>query len=232
MFRNRTEAGKLLAEKLKKYKNKDVVVYALPRGGVMTAIEVAKFLHAPLDLVITRKISHPYNPEYAIAATAENGHIVGNRRELLQVDEDWLEEEIEKQRQEAARRREKYLHGRKMISPAGKIAILIDDGVATGLTLRVGILELNHRNPKKIIVAVPIVPKSTAAIIKSEADELITLAVPSDSEFMGAVGAYYEDFRQVSDEEVITILNDYEMLLAKEASASESGKQYARDYLL
>lgn len=214
-FRDRTEAGQLLAEKLKKYQNKDVVVYALPRGGVVTAVEIARFLDVPLNLIITRKISHPYNPEYAIAATAENGHIVGTRRELMAVDEEWLEEEIEKGRQEAARRRKKYVHERKVTSPENKIAILVDDGVATGLTLRVGILELKHHNPKKLIVAVPIVPRSTANVLKNEADELVALEIPSDDAFLGAVGAYYDDFGQVEDEQVIKTLKEHESWLQR-----------------
>ncbi|MEX2013080.1 MAG: phosphoribosyltransferase family protein [Candidatus Levyibacteriota bacterium] len=210
-FRDRTEAGQLLAQKLKKYIGKDVVVYALPRGGVVTAVEIAKELHAPLDLIITRKISHPHSPEYAIAATAENGHIVGTRRELLEIDEEWLEGEIERQRKEAARRRKNYLHGREILSPQGKIAILVDDGVATGLTLRVGILELKHRNPSKLIVAVPVVPKSTAKILEKEADELVALEIPTDDNFLGAVSAYYESFPQVEDEEVIKTLDEHKV---------------------
>lgn len=205
-FKDRTQAGQLLAEKLKKYIDKDVVVYAIPRGGVITAIEIARYLHAPLDLVIARKISHPLNPEYAIAATAENGHIISTLRELVSADEAWLKEEIGKQHREAARRRTKYLHGRKMISPMGKIAILVDDGVATGLTLRAGIMEIKYHNPSKLVVAVPIVPKSTANVLKSEADELIALEIPSDDEFLGAVGSYYGQFSQVSDEDVIAVL--------------------------
>lgn len=216
-FRDRTEAGKLLAEKLKKYKNKAVIVYALPRGGVVTAVEIARYLHAPLDLIITRKISHPRSPEYAIAATAENGHIVGSRREFVSVDEKWLEEEIERERQEAARRRKKYLHGRDMLSPEGKIAILVDDGVATGLTLRVGVIELKHHNPSKLIVAVPVVPKSAAEILKTETDELVALEIPSDDRFLGAVGAYYDSFTQVEDQEVMRILNSHEEYLQKKA---------------
>jgi len=210
MFRDRTEAGQLLAQKLKKYIGKDVVVYALPRGGVVTALEIARELQAPLDLIITRKISHPYSPEYAIAATAENGHIVGTHRKPLEVDEKWFHGEIERQRKEAARRRKKYLHGRDMFSPEGKIVILVDDGVATGLTLRVGILELKHQSPLKLIVAVPVVPKSTAKVLGREADELVALEIPADDNFLGAVSAYYENFPQVEDEEVIRILNEHE----------------------
>lgn len=214
-FRDRTEAGELLAEKLKKYKNKNVVVYALPRGGVVTAVEIARYLHAPLDLIIARKISHPRSPEYAIAATAENGHIVGTRRELTSVDENWLAKEIERERQEAARRRKKYLQGRTILSPKGKIAILVDDGVATGLTLRVGIIELKHHNPSKLIAAVPILPGSVARMLKTEVDELIALEIPSDDAFLGAVGAYYDNFTQVEDKEVIRILSTHEEYLQK-----------------
>src|SRR3989344_4029036 len=189
-FKDRPEAGRLLARALKKYKGKDVIVYALPRGGVVTALEIARYLHAPLDLIIARKIGHPYSPEYAIAAIAENGHIVSERGELASVDEKWLTEAIERERQEVTRRRKKYLKKIKEISAKGKIAILVDDGVATGLTLRVGIVELIHRHPKKIVVAVPVIQKSTANIIKAEADELVTLQRPSDDKFLGAVGAY------------------------------------------
>lgn len=214
-FKNRSQAGQLLAKKLKKYKDKDVIVYALPRGGVVTAVEISKYLIAPLDLIIARKISHPYSPEYAIAATAENGHIVGSRRELISIDKDWLEVEIEKERQEAVRRRGKYLHGENMLSAEGKIAILVDDGAATGLTLRVGIIELKHQHPKKIIVAVPITPKSIAKILRDQVDDLVALDIPSDDKFLGAVGSYYEDFRQVADEDVIKILDEHKVWIRK-----------------
>lgn len=215
-FKDRKEAGQLLVKLLKKYKDKDVVVYALPRGGVVTALEIARYLHAPLDLIITRKIGHPYQPEYAIAAVAENGHIVSSSEEMKPISKKWLKEELEKQRIEAKRRREKYLEGKSEIAAKGGITILVDDGVATGLTIRTGILELRHRQPRKIIVAVPVVPKTTAAILAKEADEVVALDIPSDDEFLGAVGAYYSDFPQVEDEEVIAILKSYEKQRKKE----------------
>lgn len=215
-FKDRIGAGRLLAQALKKYRDKDVVVYALPRGGVVTALEIAKYLHAPLDLIITRKISHPYNPEYAIAAIAENGHIEGTDGVLKSIDEDWFKEQIKKQRQEAARRRVKYLHGRDSLSSEGKIAILVDDGVATGLTLRVGIIELRHHNPLRLVVAVPVVPQSVAKILRTQADELVALAVPTDDTFLGAVGAYYDSFAQVDDQRVMKILDEHEAWLLKE----------------
>ncbi len=209
-FKDRTEAGRLLAYKLKKYRGKDVVVYALPRGGVVTALEIAKYLDAPLDLIITRKIGHPDNPEYAIAATAENGHLVGTKEELESVDKEWLKKEVSKQRLEARRRRELYLAGRAEIQSLGKIAILVDDGIATGLTMRSGIKELKHKKPKKIIISVPIIPKTTASILNQEANDVVALDIPEDYEFLGAVGAYYSDFSPVEDEEVIAMLKAYE----------------------
>jgi putative phosphoribosyl transferase len=208
-FKDRSEAGQLLAQALKQYQNQPVVVYAIPRGGVVTAIEIARVLHAPLDLIITRKIGHPYQPEYAIAAVAEDGHMLGSKEELQAVDKNWLAQEVESQRREAKRRREHYLKNRPEISAQGKIAILVDDGIATGTTMRLGIQELKHRQCKKIIVAVPVAPKSTADLIKKEADEIVALDIPQDFNYLGAVGAYYGDFAQVEDEEVIALLDQY-----------------------
>ena len=209
-FTDRTQAGKLLAELLKKYKDKDVVVYALPRGGVVTALEISKYLHAPLDLIITRKIGNPQNLEYAIAATAENGHIVGSKEEIASVDKTWFAGEVKKQRLEAKRRREMYLADREAIPAHGKIAILVDDGIATGLTMQAGIKELKHKHPQKIVVAVPVIPKTTAALLRREIDAVVALDIPSDATFLGSVGAYYQDFSQAEDEEVIAMLKKYE----------------------
>ena len=205
-FKDRKDAGEKLAHILKKYKDKNVVIYALPRGGVVTAKEISRYLHAPLDLIITRKIGHPESPEYAIAATAENGYILGEEGEIESLGREWLEKEMEKEKLEAKRRREKYLQGRETIDVKGKIAILVDDGIATGLTMRVAIMELKHRNPKKIVVAIPVIPTRTAEILSKEADEVVALDIPPENEFLGAVGAYYNEFSQISDDEVIEIL--------------------------
>lgn len=205
-LKDRHEAGRLLAEQLKGYKSQDVVVYGLPRGGVVVAYEIAKALGAPLDLIIVRKIGHPFQREYAIAAIAEDGHMIGNQRELATVDQKWLEVEKERQRQEAKRRRERYLPVGKEVPVKDKVAILVDDGIATGLTMQVGVLELRHRHPKKIIVAVPVSPRQTADLLKKQADDFVALAVPPDHAFLGAIGAYYEDFSQTEDGEVIELL--------------------------
>ncbi|RJQ38067.1 phosphoribosyl transferase [Candidatus Microgenomates bacterium] len=204
VFKNRTEAGKLLAKALEKYKDKNVIVYALPRGGVVLGAKVAKRLKATFDLVIPRKIGHPSEPEFAIAATAENGQIIENKEETRNISRSWLEEEAKKEQEEAKRRRWLYLQNKEPVRAEDKTAIIVDDGVATGLTMRAAILEVKQKKPKKVVVAVPVIPKETAQIIKPEVDELISLYTPE--EFAGAVGAYYESFPQITDDEVIKIM--------------------------
>lgn len=202
-FTDRADAGRQLAQRLSSYKDADVIIYALPRGGVVTAIEIAHALHAPLDLIIPRKIGHPDHPEYAIGAVAEDGHLTANPAEIATVDEQWLRAEIATQRAEAKRRRETYLAGMPPIDVAGKVAVIVDDGIATGLTMKCAINELAHRSPQKIIVAVPIAPSDSLAEISALVDEVICLSVP---EFMGAIGAFYDSFPQVEDDEVVKLM--------------------------
>lgn len=208
-FKNRTEAGKQLAQLLEKYKDKEVVVYALPRGGVTVAVEIAKFLHAPLDLIFAHKIGHPYQPEYAIAAISESGHMVGTARELLVVDQAWLEHAKEMQMHEIKRKRDLYLQGKKTITARDKIAIIVDDGIATGLTMQVGIKELRDQHPKKIVAVVPVAPEHTADLLKAMVDDFVALEIPVDDLFLGSVGAYYGEFDQVEDDEVVKILKNH-----------------------
>jgi len=203
-FKNRAEAGKKLAHALRAYRGKNVVVYAFPRGGVVTAYEIARYLKAPLDLVIVRKIGHPYCPEYAVGVVAQDGCTLYNEKEVALIDKVWLQHERSEKRKEAQRRRALYSPGGDPISAEGKIAILVDDGVATGLTAKVGILELKHQNPKKIIVAVPVCPKDFADEIRKEGYDCVALHTPLLYE--GAVGAYYDEFPQVPDEEVIRLM--------------------------
>lgn len=207
-FRNRIEAGQKLAELFKNFKAVDTVVYALPRGGVVIGAEIAKAIHSPLDLIITRKIGHPLQPEYAIGAVSENGHSILNKEEVLNVDEKYIKEEAEKQKQEAKRRREVYLDGRKPIPCRGKIAILVDDGIATGLTMKAATLELKlHYHPSRIIVAVPIIPREIADELElQEKVELIALEIPD--QFLGSIGAYYQNFSAVEDADVVRIMKD------------------------
>jgi len=202
-FENRAEAGRQLAEVLAKYGGKDVVVYALPRGGVVLGFEIAKSLGAPLDLVITRKIGYPGNEECAVCAVAEDGHMICDRGGASFLDQEWLRAQAEKEMQEAKRRRQVYLSGREPLPVEGKVAIIVDDGVATGLTILLAIMELKHGHPKKVVVAVPISSRDAAEKIRADADELIALDVPPS---FVAVGEHYEHFPQLSDEEVIRLM--------------------------
>ena len=205
MFKDRVDAGKQLAKYFDRYSGKNAVVYALPRGGVVVGREIAKTIHAPLDLIITRKIGHPNQPEYAIGAVAENGQTVFNRAEVLRIEQKWLEEETEKQSLEAKRRRELYLGGRRPIPCKGKVAILVDDGIATGLTMKAAIKELQMRyQPKAIYVAVPVAPAEMVKELGKMGVKLIAALIPET--FLGAIGAYYQDFSPVSDEDVIRIV--------------------------
>ncbi len=208
-FTNRKSAGKLLAEKLEKYSKDDVVVYALPRGGVILGAEIARHIKAPLDLVITRKIGHPMQPEYAIAAVTEEGEMVANHQEISQVDKNWLKQETEAQKNEAKRRRVLYLKGKKHLKAGSKTAIVVDDGIATGFTMKAAILQLKKEKPLKLVVAIPVTPRSTAEALKNEADEVISLDIPSDYNYLGAVGAYYDEFYQINDEQVIQVLDKF-----------------------
>ena len=205
-FKDRVDAGQKLAAALEKYKREDVVVYAIPRGGVVLGYEIAKQLEAPLDLVIPRKVGHPLSPEYAVCVVAEDGEMLCNEAEAAMVDKKWLQAAAEKERKEAQRRRQVYLGGRPPLSPQDKIAILVDDGVATGLTFLLAIRQLRRLHPKQVVAAIPVAPQETAQLLRAEADELVVLHAPRM--YLGAVGAYYDEFEQVEDEEVIKLLSD------------------------
>jgi predicted phosphoribosyltransferase len=203
-FRDRGDAGRRLAALLGKYKNSNAVVYALPRGGVPVAMEVARALDCPLDLIIIRKIGHPGNPEYALGAVAEDGLLVVNQEHLAAVDQQWFKAEKAKQIHEARRRRELYLQGRKPIAASGKIAIIVDDGIATGSTMLVAVKKVRQERPAKIVAGVAVSPQQTAQRFAKEVDEFVAVSIPKI--FLGAIGYYYDDFSQVSDEEVIALL--------------------------
>ena len=205
-FKDRKDAGIRLGEALVQYKDQAVIVYALPRGGVVLGKEISDQLQAPLDLVITKKIGHPMNPEYAICAVAEEGEPICNPNELSKVDPEWFQRELNRVRQEIRRRRKEYLGDKPRRDPAGKIAIIVDDGIATGFTMIAAIKEMKERNPKKVVVAIPVVPFDTAQKLRRLADELIALDI--DSNYLGAAGAYYEEFNQVEDQEVLDLLRE------------------------
>lgn len=206
LFADRIEAGKQLGALLQHDQYANPVVVALPRGGVIVGAEVAKALGCPLDITISRKIGHPMNPEYAIGAISEHSHVVGDRFAWDSVDQAWLTQAIEDQKTEIGRRRQRYLRGRAPIELAGKTVIIVDDGIATGSTMMTAINEVKLQSPAKIIVAVPVAPKEQASIIRKLVDEFTVISVPDG--FYGAVGAYYKDFEQTSDSEVIAALDE------------------------
>lgn len=208
MFHDRTAAGRKLADALTQYSHHRAAVFALPRGGVVVGHEVARKLGVPLDCVIARKIGHPHDPEYAIAAVTEDGTLVANQAEVAAVDPEWFRKEVEAQKQEARRRRAVYCGGRTPVSAEGIIAIVVDDGIATGLTIKAALRTLNHQKPEKLVVAVPVAPADVVSELRMYADEVIALEAARF--FRGGVGAYYGSFPQVSDEEVIAIMKQYQ----------------------
>ncbi len=205
-FIDRVEAGRQLAKKLAKYRGR-AVVYALPRGGVVVAAEVARELEAPLDLILVRKIGHPAWAEYAICAVAEGGEPVCNPAERANTSEAWFQATLREARHENQRRRWEYFpKGYKAPEVKNKVAILVDDGIATGLTMEAAVAAIKKRQPKKIVVAVPVAPSDSVEELKALADEVIVLDDPAN--FRGAVGAHYQNFPQIEDQEVIEALEE------------------------
>ena len=206
-FPDRAAAGRLLAEKLDKYAGRDdVIVLGLPRGGVPVAYEVAQVLRVPLDVFIVRKLGVPGFEELAVGAIASGGVRVLNDdvvRALPNADE-IIEAVTKRETAELQRREERYRDGRPAPELQGKTVILIDDGLATGATMRAAVAALRQRGAAKIVVAVPVGPPDTCREFEAEADEIICASAP---EFFQAVGQYYEDFSQTSDEEVRELLS-------------------------
>jgi putative phosphoribosyl transferase len=205
-FSNRTEAGRLLAEKLINYGGRaDVIVLGLPRGGVPVAYEVAKRLGVPLDVFIVRKLGVPGFEELAAGAIASGGVRVLNDdvvRALPNADET-IESITARETAELERREQSYRDGRPAPELRNRVVILVDDGLATGATMRAAVKALRHLGVAKIVVAVPVGPPDTCREFEDEADETICASVP---EFFQAVGQYYEDFSQTSDDEVRELL--------------------------
>jgi putative phosphoribosyl transferase len=206
-FRNREQAGQKLAQSLIGYKGEPAVVLALPRGGVPVAAEVAAVLGAPLDLVLVRKIGVPQQPELAMGAVVDGATPLIVRNEdviqLAGISEPEFKAVCDNEIAEIERRRERYLGERRRADIADHVAIIVDDGIATGATMRAALRATRMRQPKKLVLAVPVAPTDTLAALRQEADEVVCL---EDHEFFGAIGFYYADFRQISDQEVIELL--------------------------
>jgi len=208
-FKDRAEAGRRLAAALRKFKGHEVVVLALPRGGVPVAAEVAAALHAPLDLILVRKIGVPIQPELAMGAVDDGAqpHVVRNEDviRLADISEEEFAAVRSRELLEIERRRRKYLGNRARADVAGRVAIVVDDGIATGATTRAALQAVRSRGPKRLVLAVPVAPTSTLGEfeLENEADEIVCL---EDYEPFGAIGFYYRNFRQIGDQDVTDIL--------------------------
>ena len=205
-FRDRAEAGRALAAELSSYKNRnDVIVFAVPRGGVPVAYEVARALGAPLDVFLVRKLGVPGHEEYAMGAIAEGGAMVlseGVIREL-HIPQRAVEATVQKERAELERRARQYRSGPPP-QVRGRTVILVDDGLATGSSMRAAVAALRSLDPARIVVAVPVAARDTCEALRDEADEVVCARTP---EPFRAVGLWYEDFEQTSDEEVGELLH-------------------------
>lgn len=213
VFADREEAGRLLARRLAaRPREGPLVVLALPRGGVPVGLEVARVLHAPLDLLIVRKIGAPWQPELAVAAVVDGQPpqlvIDEETSAMTGADADYIEKARLRELREIERRRHVYLHGRTPVPVAGATVIVVDDGIATGTTMRAALKGLRQMKPKRLVVAVPVAPADTVAAIAAEVDEVVCLEQP---EFFHAIGNHYADFHQVPDDEVIAALRAAEV---------------------
>lgn len=208
MFANREEAGRKLGARLMHLKDRNPCVLALPRGGVPVGLEIALMLNAPLDLVIVRKLGAPWQPELAIGAIVdgEKPQLVLNERIVAQlgISSGYIEEEKKKQLEEIERRRKTYLAGRPRIGISDRTAIIVDDGIATGATIKAAILAIRALGPRKIVLAVPVAPTDTIAALKRDVDEVVCLEAHDD---FAALSLYYLDFRQLEDDEMRGLLS-------------------------
>jgi putative phosphoribosyl transferase len=207
IFQDRSEAGRILARALSEYAGAPgVLVLALPRGGVPVGYEVARELHAPLDVFVVRKLGAPGQEELAIGALASGGARVLNREvvNVLAITPEEIDRVAEREQRELERREQQYRGGRPRLEVSGRTVVLVDDGLATGSSMRAAIAALRQRQPAKVIVAVPVAPPSTCQELQLEADQVVCAITPLP---FYAVGQWYRDFTQTSDEEVRRLLN-------------------------
>jgi predicted phosphoribosyltransferase len=205
LFYDRTDAGRRLAKLLKRRIQGPCIVLAIPRGGVVVGYEVAKELGCPLDVVISRKVGAPAQPELAVGAVAEDGVVFVDEEiaGLVGVSRDYVERRAREELREVRRRAEEYRGGREMPDLSGKTVILVDDGLATGLTMMAAVHMARNKGAEKVVVAVPVSPPETVAKLRRHADEVICLETPTN---FYAIGQFYERFDQLTDEETNSIL--------------------------
>lgn len=202
MFRDRKEAALLLAEKLKKFENTGSIVLAIPRGGVVIGYEISKHLNLPLEIVLIKKIGHPFNREYSIGAVSLFGAVINDSTGIPQ---QFIRKEINRARNLLEQKHDLYLPGKKPADMKGKTAIIVDDGIATGNTMLAIIDLLRESEASKIIIAVPVASRSMKIELSRLVDEVIILTTPDD---FHAVSQVYEEFGQVSDDKVISLIRN------------------------
>jgi len=209
-FQNRTDAGRYLAERLQEYARHNTVILGLPRGGVVVASEVARRLDVPLDIFLVRKLGVPGYEELAMGAIASGGIQVINEDVVrhIQISRAEIQAIAAKEAQELKRRERAYRGNRPPLEVKDKTIILIDDGLATGATMRAAVVALRKQNPRKIVIAVPVAAPDTCEEFRTEVDDIICGITPAH---FNAVGAWYNDFSQTSDEEVIQLLREADM---------------------
>lgn len=204
-FKDRSEAGRLLADRLVEYKGRRALVLAVPRGGVVVAYEVARALDASLDVIVAHKVGAPGNPEYAIGVVVETGDVLLSEEEIrvLGIPRQYIDQEVERQKREIQRRVRLYRQGRPLPDLAGRTVIVVDDGIATGFTLRGALEGIRSRRPRELVLAVPVAPPQAVQMLTPRVDRLVCLATP---EPFIAIGLWYREFPQVTDEEVLRYL--------------------------
>lgn len=206
LFRDRSEAGRKLAAALTEFKGKELVILGIPRGGVVVAGEVAKALGAPLDIVVTRKIEAPGEPEYALGAVTQDGEVIMDRQaaESLGASKEYLDAQVRKKREEVNERMKKFRGDAPYPDLEGKVVVIVDDGIATGSSVAAAVMSVKKRRPKEIVVAVPVAPKDAVETLTGDGNRVVCLETPGP--FL-AIGEFYEVFNQVEDEEVKLVLD-------------------------
>jgi putative phosphoribosyl transferase len=222
MFANRRSAGRQLSRRLQHLRDEKPVVLALPRGGVPIGFEIAERLDAPLDIVLVRKIGVPWQPELALGAVVDGAdpQVIINQTLAaeLAVDESYITSETARQLEEIERRRKIYLGDRPSVPVAGRTAIVVDDGIATGSTVRTALRAIRNAGAGKIVLAVPVAPADTLEELRGEVDEIICLSTPSP--FI-AVGAHYAEFAQLVDADVVSLLDNRHKAAARPGTRSD-----------